>query len=143
LYLYLYLYPRSAATLSKWSIRGSLLGILLIVFGSAIAGRLDVTAFGYGNILLVTLFTVSLSIMAYWVPKLMRLSRPDSSAIEFEVIVRNVNLGVLIKASIFPAAASATASLGDMVLFTLLLYGGLQLIVGAFLIWIYRPSRES
>ena len=138
--LYLYLYPRSAATLSKWSIRGSLLGILLIVAGSAIAGRLDVAAFGYGNILLVTLFAITLSVMAYLVPKLMRLSRPDSTAIEFEVIVRNVNLGVLIKASIFPAAAVETAKLGDMVLFTLLLYGGLQMLVGAVLIWLYKPS---
>lgn len=139
--LYLFLYPRSAATVSKWSIRGSLLGILLIVAGSAIAGRLDVTAFGYGNILLVALFTVSLSVMAYWVPKLLRLSRPDSTAIEFEVIVRNINLGVLIKASIFPAAASETARMGDMVLFTLLLYGGLQMLVGAVLIWLHRPRR--
>ena len=52
--LYLYLYPRTAPILSKWSIRGSLLGILLIVLGSAAAGRLDITAFGYDNILLVT-----------------------------------------------------------------------------------------
>lgn len=139
--LYLYLYPRSAPALSKWSIRGSLLGILLIVIGSGLAGRLNLEAFGYGNMLLVLLFTVSLSLMAYLVPKLMRLSRPDSIAIEFEVIVRNVNLGVLIKASIFPAAASATAQLGDMVLFTLLLYGALQMLVGAVLIWLYRPAR--
>ena len=139
--LYLYLYPRSAPALSKWSIRGSLLGILLIVVGSSSAGRLNVAAFGYGNMLLVTLFAVSLSVMAYLVPRLMRLSRPDSTAIEFEVIVRNINLGVLIKASIFPAAVSETAQLGDMVLFTLLLYGGLQLLVGGVLVGLYRPSR--
>ena len=106
--------------------------------GSAIAGRLDVAAFGYRNVLLVTLFTFSLALMAYLVPRLMRLSRRDSTAIEFEVIVRNINLGVLIKASIFPAAASETAALGDAVLFSLLLYGGLQLIAGAVLIWLYR-----
>jgi BASS family bile acid:Na+ symporter len=139
--LYLYLYPRSAPALSKWSIRGSLLGILLIVIGSGLAGRLNLEAFGYGNMLIVLLFTVSLSLMAYLVPRLMRLSRPDSIAIEFEVIVRNVNLGVLIKASIFPAAASATARLGDMVMFTLLLYGALQMLVAAVLIWLYRPAR--
>ena len=62
---YLYLYPRSAPTLSKWSIRGSLLGILLIIVGSATAGRLDVEAFGNDNILLIILFTVSLSVMGY------------------------------------------------------------------------------
>ena len=141
--LYLYMYPRSAGTLSKWSIRCSLLVILLIVVGSAAAGRLDVAAFGYENILLVTLFTFALSVMGYLVPRAVRLSRADSTAIEFEVIVRNVNLGVLLKASIFPAASSETAALGDMVLFSLLLYGGLQLFVGALLVWLYRPSRES
>ncbi len=140
---YLYLYPASAPTLSKWSIRGSLLGILLIVVGSATAGRLDIEAFGNDNILLIILFTVSLSVMGYLVPRLMRLSRPDSKAIEFEVIVRNVNLGVLIKASIFPAAVSETAKLGDMVLFSLLLYGALQLLVGAVLIGFYRPSGKK
>jgi len=140
---YLYLYPRSAPTLSKWSIRGSLLGIVLIVVGSATAGRLDIEAFGNNNILLVMLFTVALSVMGYLVPKLLRLARPDSRAIEFEVIVRNVNLGVLIKASIFPAAMSETAKLGDMVLFSLLLYGGLQMLVGAVLIGLYRPSRNK
>ena len=81
--------------------------------------------------------------MAYLVPKLMHLSRPDSTAIEFEVIVRNVNLGVLIKASIFPAAATETAKLGDMVLFTLLLYGGLQMLVGAVLVWLYRSAGKQ
>ena len=140
---YLYLYPASAPTLSKWSIRGSLLGILLIIVGSAAAGRLDVEAFGNDNILLIILFTVSLSVMGYLVPRVMRLSRPDSKAIEFEVIVRNVNLGVLIKASIFPAAVSETAKLGDMVLFSLLLYGALQLLVGAVLIGFYRPSGKK
>ncbi len=140
---YLYLYPASAPTLSKWSIRGSLLGILLIIVGSAAAGRLDVEAFGNDNILLIILFTVSLSVMGYLVPRVMRLSRPDSKAIEFEVIVRNVNLGVLIKASIFPAAVSETAKLGDMVLFSLLLYGALQLLLGAVLIGFYRPSGKK
>ncbi|MEH6634422.1 MAG: bile acid:sodium symporter [Halioglobus sp.] len=141
--LYLYFYPRSAPTLSKWSIRGSLLGILLIVLGSAIAGRLDVAAFGVGNIGWVTLFAVLLSVMAYLAPQLMHLSRPDAIAIEFEVIVRNVNLGVLIKASIFPAAVTATAQLGDMVLFTLLLYGGLQMLVGAVLVWLHRSAGSK
>jgi BASS family bile acid:Na+ symporter len=138
--LYLYLYPRSAAAVSKWCIRGSLLGILLIVVGSAIAGRLDVAAFGYDNVLLVTMFAVFLAGMTYVALKLMRLSRPDSTAIELEVIVRNVNLGILIKASIFPAAIKETARLGDMVLFSLLLYGAIQLLIGAALVWRRRRA---
>jgi BASS family bile acid:Na+ symporter len=140
---YLYLYPRSAATLSKWSIRGSLFGILLIVVGSASAGRLDVAAFGNDNVLLVTIFAVCLAAVTYLVLKLMRLSRPDSTAIELEIIVRNVNLGILIKASIFPAAVSETARLGDMVLFSLLLYGAIQLLIGAALVWRYRLAARA
>lgn len=136
--LYLYLYPRSAPVLSKWSIRGSLLGILLIVVGSSLAGRLDPAKFGYENILIVLLFVIVLSIAAFLFPRLMRLSKQDAAAIEFEVIVRNVNLGVLLKASIFPAANPGTAALGDMVLLTLLLYGALQLLASGGLIAWYR-----
>jgi BASS family bile acid:Na+ symporter len=136
--LYLYLYPRSAAALSKWSIRGSLLGILFIVIGSASAGRLDVQAFGSDNMLMVALFALVLAVMGYLVPRALGLSRIDATAIEFEVIVRNVNLGVLIKAALFPAAVSVTAALGDMVLFTLLLYGALQMLISAPLIWMKR-----
>lgn len=139
---YLYLYPASAPLLSKWSIRGSIIGIGFIVVGSLSAGRLDLDVFGLGSVLLVTAFTVLLATMAYLAPGLMRLPGPDVTAIQLEVIVRNVNLGVLIKASLFPAAATATAKLGDMALFTLLLYGGVQLAVGGFLIWLKR-SRSN
>ena len=138
---YLYLYPRSAGSVSKWCIRGSLLGIALIVVGSASAGRLDIAAFGWGNVMLVSLFTLCLALMAWSLPRLLRLQRADVTAIEFEVVVRNVNLGVLLKASLFPAAAAGSAALGDAVLFSLLLYGSLQLLFGGALIWLYRRAR--
>ena len=141
--LYLYLYPRTAPLVSKWCIRGSLFGILLIVLGSGLAGRLDAQSFGVANILTVTLFAIVIAAMGYLVPRMMSLSRPDSTAIEFEVIVRNINLGVLIKASIFPAAATETARLGDMVFFSLLLYGVLQMLMGAILIWFERLSHKA
>ena len=141
--LYLYLYPRSAPLVTKWCIRGSLFGILLIVLGSGLAGRLDARSFGVANILTVTLFAIVIAAMGYLVPRIMRLSRPDATAIEFEVIVRNINLGVLIKASIFPAAATESARLGDMVFFSLLLYGVLQMLMGAILIWFERSSHKA
>lgn len=138
---YLYLLPRSAPVLSKWSIRGSILGILTIVVGSAAAGRLDMSAFGYDNVLLVALFSAFLTAMGALLPRLMRLSRTDATAIEFEVNLRNINLGVLIKVSIFPAAAAETVQLGNMVLFTLLLFGALQLLFAPILISLYRRAR--
>jgi BASS family bile acid:Na+ symporter len=135
---YLYLYPQAAVAVSKWCIRASLLGIVLIVVGSMSAGRLNLAAFGMDNVLLVVLFTLALTVTGWLAPRLFRLSRPDSTALEFEVIVRNINLGVLLKASLFPASAAATGQLGDAVLFTLLLYGSLQLIVAPILITLYR-----
>jgi len=60
-----------------------------------------------------------------------------------EVVVRNVNLGILIKATLFPAAAVATAALGDTVLFALLLYGTLQMLLAALLIALGRRSAAK
>ena len=140
--LYLYLYPRAAVSVSKWCIRASLLGIVLIVIGSISAGRLNLAVFGMNNVMLVVLFTLVLTVTGWIAPRLFRLARPDSTAIEFEVIVRNINLGVLLKASLFPAAAAATSDIGDAVLFTLLLYGALQLIVAPILIALYRPRAS-
>ena len=83
--LYLYMYPRSAATLSKWSIRGSLLGILLIVIGSASAGRLDANAFGTDNMMMVALFALGLAVILgrcfrrYLMPALLLRSRDGCS----------------------------------------------------------------
>jgi BASS family bile acid:Na+ symporter len=139
---YLYLYPQKAVAVSKWCVRASLFGIVLIVIGSMTAGRLDVEAFGVDNMLLVVSFTLLLVATGWVAPRLFRLSRPDATAIEFEVIVRNVNLGVLLKAALFPASVSATSHLGDAVLFTLLLYGGLQLIIAAILVPRYRKSAQ-
>lgn len=138
--LYLYLYPRTAVAVSKWCIRASLLGILLIVIGSIAAERLNLEVFGMGNVMLVVFFALLLMTTGWLAPRMFGLSRADSTAIEFEVIVRNTNLGVLLKASLFPASAGATAQLGDSVLFTLLLYGGLQLAVAPVMIKLYRPS---
>ncbi len=139
---YLYMYPRQAVAVSKWCIRASLLGIVLIVVGSMSAGRLDIEAFGIDSVLLVVYFAVVLTATGWLAPRLFRLSRPDSVAIEIEVIVRNVNLGVMLKASLFPAATAATSQLGDAVLFTLLLYGGLQLTIAPLLIILYRRPRS-
>ena len=138
---YLHLYPVPAAIASKWCIRASLLGILLIVVGSVSAGRLDIAAFGMENVRLVLCFMLMMVVTGWAAPRLFKLSRRDSTAVEFEVIVRNTNLGVMIKASLFPAAAGATASLGDTVLFTVLLYGGLQLLIAPVLIKIYSRKK--
>lgn len=134
--------PNHAPWISKWSIRASLFGILLIIIGSVSAGRLDIQAFGMQNVQLVILFVIVLALIGWCIPTVLGLTKKDATAIEMEVIVRNINLGVLIKASMFPAVAASSAAnnIGDMVLFTLLLYGAVQMIIAAVLITIKRRS---
>lgn len=139
--------PNQAERISKWCIRISLLGIALIVIGSFSAGRLDTEAFGINNMQWVLLFVVILAMLAWLIPKLSGLRSKDSTAIEMEVIVRNVNLGVLIKASMFPASAAiglnTSNQIGDMVLFTILLYGALQMLIAAFVIVFKRRTTPA
>lgn len=130
--------PKQAGVVSKWSIRASLFGILLIVLGSSIAGRLDIEAYGNSNMLMVISFVVTLAVIAWLIPRVIGLFRKDVVAIQMEVIVRNVNLGVLIKASMFPVIVGSDNSIGDMVLFTVLLYGAVQMLVAAIVIFYER-----
>lgn len=142
--LVLKLLPNQAGAISKWCIRASLLGIVLIIVGSSSAGRLDIDAFGSNNVLLIVGLVFSLTLIGWLIPYALRLLKPDLTAIQMEVVVRNVNLGVLIKASMFPAVAGADNSVGDMVLFSVLLYGGVQMLVAAVIIgWRRRTSRVA
>jgi BASS family bile acid:Na+ symporter len=137
------LIPRHAPLVSTWSIRASLFVIGLIIIGSASAGRLDVDAFGLHNIGLVLLFLLILLVVGWLAPRMLGFSREDSTAIELELVVRNANLGVLLKASIFPFVPGADNRVGDLVLFSVLLYGGVQLLAAAVLIGLRRRSAAA
>ncbi len=134
--------PDSAETFSKWCVRGSLLGLVMIVVGSTMSGRLDVEAFGVTNMLLIILLILTLALASWLVCRALGLSSYDSTAIDMEVVVRNVNLGVMLKASLFPAVIGQPDPIGDLVLFSLLLYGGLQMLIAAVLIGWRRRSVD-
>lgn len=137
------LLPKIAEAFSKWCVRASLFGIVLIVVGSASSGRLDFAAFGVTNVAITTALIVILMVAGWAATKAASLSAPDQSAITIEVTVRNINLGVMLKASLFPAAAAASDPIGDIVLFTLLLYGTLQLLLSLGLIaWGRRSAKD-
>jgi BASS family bile acid:Na+ symporter len=59
------------------------------------------------------------------------LDAPDSTAVVIEATIRNVNLAVLVKASLFPAVAGQVDPLGDGMFFTALLYGGVSFLFAA------------
>lgn len=133
-------FPRYAQRLSQWSIRASLACIAFIIVGSVAAGRVDAVAFGLTNILLVVGLLLTLTGLAWLVARVLGVARPDAIAIEMEVAVRSVNLGLLIKTLLFPAVAGQPDPVGDMVLFSLLLYGGVQLMSAGLLIGFRRGT---
>ena len=136
--LYLRALPGSAPFLSRWCIRGSLFVILLIVIGALGAGRLDLQSFGLVNIGWVLAFILVLAVISNLVPRLLGCTKYDVIAINIEITVRNTNLGLLIKASLFPAAVGVADPVGDHALFTILLYAGLMLAFCGVLIPKYR-----
>jgi BASS family bile acid:Na+ symporter len=127
-------YPRFAEQFSTFCLRGSLIGIAIIVVGSAGAGRLDPSNASSSDLLWLSLFIVSMVVAGIVITKTFGLSKADNSAVEMEVVVRNINLGFLIKISLFPVVAGQANITADLALMSLLIYGGWQLLMGFGLI---------
>ena len=135
--------PACAKQFSTLCVRGSLLGIAMIALGSLGAGRLDMTGTPVTDIALLFGFIIGLTIVGLWLTKAFGLAQHDNTAIEMEVTVRNINLGFLLKASLFPLVAGVENLLADMVLLSLLLYGSWQLVMGAVFIFWRRKQAEA
>lgn len=127
--------PGVAASVSTWGLRVTAALVGVIVAGSAAAGRLDAEAMGLRNLGVVAGFAVVLCVLGVGAAVLARRPRPDVTAIAVEVTVRNTNLALLIRASIFPASAGAVgAPLADLALFTVLAFAGVSFVLVAPLI---------
>tara|TARA_B110000046_G_scaffold183758_1_gene220602 strand:+ start:1338 stop:2237 length:900 start_codon:yes stop_codon:yes gene_type:complete len=135
--------PNYAERFSNLCVKGSLVGIGMIVIGSLGAGRLNFTNISGDDIAVLYGFILSLSLVGIWLTKGFGLASEDNSAIELEVVVRNVNLGFLLKVSLFPAVAGQSNPVADMALFAILLYGGWQLVMGVCLIFWRRRQSVS
>ena len=131
--LILHFQPKLADRVAVIGVRGSLGVIVLIVVGSLGSGRLDLAAFGFGNLLVTCSFAIGITLFAWLLSVLFKVDKASATAIEMEVAVRSINLALLINASLFPAHSSQ-GELGNVVLFTLLVYGGFQLMLGGGLI---------
>lgn len=138
-----YRYANSiASTFSTWCVRLTLFIIVLIVLGSIGANRLNLEVFGTDNLIRLIGFFLLLAIVANILPRVLRLNRRDRIAIEMEVVVRNINLGLLLNVSLFPASNPTLAPIGNIVLFCLLLFGSMQMLLGAVLVGNGRLSKS-
>lgn len=132
--------PTAAAVVSTWSLRATAVLIGVIVAGSAASGRLDPVAMGLPNLGIVVGAAVLMGAVGVIVPVIVRRPRPDVTAIAIEVTVRNTNLGLLIRATLF-SGARADHPLADLALFTILAYAGASFAVITPLI--LRGRRRS
>ena len=136
-------FPNYAERFSNLCVKGSLIGIGIIVLGSLGAGRLNFANTSGDDIGVLCLFILSLSLVGIWLTKGFGLASEDNRAIEMEVVVRNINLGLLLKVSLFPTVAGESNPVADMALFSMLLYGAWQLAMGIFLIFWRRRQPVS
>lgn len=136
--VYARLYPATADRFSKACIRASIATIAVIVIGSMGAGRLNLETYGFLNAAMLFLFLAIVTVLSIVVPKLFRRSAADVTAINMEISIRNVNLGLLVKTSMFPTLIGSMNPIGNDVLMTVLLYGGYQLALCVPLIYLGR-----
>jgi len=132
---------------AHWVIRLSLAMILVMAFGAGGSGRLDPNAYGVIGIVALFVFCVTIQGSALLACRVAGMKAAGILAIVVEVGFRNLSLAVAVKAIVFPAQAGVLDPIGDAVLFTVLLYGGVSMFMSVVPVIINRriippPSKE-
>ena len=122
-------WPEFRERFSRYAIRASFFCIGLIVVGSATAGRLEVDESTLGRLGVILLFAFTIQCAALLITVAGRSQPAERLAIAVEVTIRNTNLALLLKASLFPAVTGRADPLGDGMLFVSLLYGALAMFL--------------
>lgn len=142
-------WPDRAPGLSRLALVATTVLIGVIVVGSATAGRLDVEAMGFANLAVVGGFALLFAAVGVAATVAMRRPLPDLTAIAVETTVRNTNLGLLVRTSVFGSALAGGAPLpggdpvADLALFTVLAYAGLSIALVMPLLVFGRRSAPS
>ena len=122
---------KKAHLCSKWVVRASLLVLAILVVGSLGSGSLDFSRYSLQIPLLIFLYCLVIQIIALRGSRhLLGFSNRDAMALGIESSMKNINLAVLIAASLF-GIKGQNGEFGAGVLFVLLLYGGVSLAVAA------------
>ncbi len=122
--------------IAKGAIRASL--VLLVIFAIAAinSGHIRAAEYGWRPPLAFFLFCCLSLWCCYGIGALARMPVNDRFTIGVECVVRNVQMGVLLKAILFPPGSSDL--IGDAILYTLLIYGGLSMGVSGFEVFCKR-----
>ncbi len=132
--------PAARHFIARWGIRASVGCILLIAAGSLAADRVDAAGHGPRALFAMLAFALVALLAGLVSSRVAGLSRSDRIAIGTETTIRNTNLGLLIKASLFPAVPGVVDPIANAVMFVVLLYGVFAfLVMVPALVWMRRP----
>lgn len=134
--------PQYAKRTSVLAIRMGILVFSFIFFGSLLSGRIEVGAYGWSVPSWLIVFAVVAQQLGMLPGRLLGFPTADNAAVGIEVTVRNVNLALLLKATLFPASAGGPDPIGDGVLYVVLFYGAASLGASIPMIFIHRWRRK-
>ena len=129
--------------LSRFFIRASLLMIGLIVVGSAAADRIDPGQQTGQVVAAVLFFSFGLFAIGFGLLRLGGLSAPAAVAAGIETSYRNISLGLLVKASVWPAREGIPDAFADQVFFVVLFYGAVALVTSLPPLFLHRRHAEK
>jgi BASS family bile acid:Na+ symporter len=125
-------WPKPSQPVGRWCIWLSVVLVAILIVCALLAGRLNFAPHGWRSPVAVAAFVLGIVWIGYGFGLLVRLPAGDLYTVMTEILLRNIPLGILLKARLFPATDEAAAPIADGVLFALLVYAGISLIVGIF-----------
>lgn len=139
--------PSLAKPFSIWTVRGSLLVLLLIVVSSLQSGRIRVWEHGWLVPTLLVACVIAQYMLTQIITRALRLAIPDCNTLAIEVAIRNGNLAILLSATLFTAGSTADQELSRGALYVALFYGGAALALAslgtALNLWLRRLRTHA
>lgn len=134
--------PEHSSTIRRWCVRVGLVVLVIMVVGSLGSGRIKPSEYGLKTPLAIIVFCI-LSMQLSMAPfRILRWPWKDTVAVGIESTMRNMNLALLLKASLFPLEHGATDGIPDAigagVLFVILYYAATAMVAGLPLVLHYR-----
>jgi bile acid:Na+ symporter, BASS family len=120
--------PARSPMVGKWCVRGSFVTLTTLIIGSFASGRLHVAAYGWRPPSAISALAAATFLLCLVFGRLAKLPASDSFTVGVLTTIRNGNLGLLLKASLFADLASTTPT-ANAVLYVVLFYSGASLVV--------------
>lgn len=122
--------PTQGPVISRWCVRVGFVFVVLMIAGSIGSGRIHPAEYGWSAPLAVIVFCLLAQQLSMLPFRLSGWPAADTLSVGIEVTMRNLNLALLLKALLFPAANKGDDPIGDGVLFVILFYAGVAFAAG-------------